>query len=450
MDQYFRRMSLSSLFALIVLLSWMPAHRSRADDFDLNWHQWRGPEATGVARLAEPPLVWSESKNVQWKVPIDGRGTSTPIVWGDKVFLLTTVETDRKDASIPDPQDQPKTNFFDIKRPNRLHQYVVLCLDRATGQVKWRQVATEKVPHEGAHNDNDFASASPLTDGKHLWCWFGSAGFFCFDLQGDLIWQRSLGEIKVGSSLGEGGSPVLEDGKIVVVRDHSGQSTIEVLDAASGQTVWKRDRQEGNAWATPRIVKHSGKKQVITAASNAIRSYDLDTGKVIWQCSGLSGNVIPCPVVHGDNVICMSGYQGYAALSIPLSLEGDVTESERISWTKERATPYIPSPVLYDGLLFYNQSNQGIVTCLDAATGEEMFGPSRLGQLGNLYASPVGANGHVYFCGRDGAVVVIKRSRELEIVATNRLDDRFDASPAIVGDQIFLRGAKSLYCISEQ
>ena len=311
-------------------------------------------------------------------------------------------------------------------------------------------MATEKVPHEGAHNDNDFASASPLTDGKHLWCWFGSAGFFCFDLQGDLIWQRSLGEIKVGSSLGEGGSPVLEDGKIVVVRDHSGQSTIEVLDAASGQTVWKRDRQEGNAWATPRIVKHSGKKQVITAASNAIRSYDLDTGKVIWQCSGLSGNVIPCPVVHGDNVICMSGYQGYAALSIPLSLEGDVTESERISWTKERATPYIPSPVLYDGLLFYNQSNQGIVTCLDAATGEEMFGPSRLGQLGNLYASPVGANGHVYFCGRDGAVVVIKRSRELEIVATNRLDDRFDASPAIVGDQIFLRGAKSLYCISEQ
>jgi outer membrane protein assembly factor BamB len=412
-----------------------------------NWHQWRGPEATGVSRTANPPIEWSEDKNVKWKISVEGRGTSTPIVWNDKVFLLTAIDTGVKNTSIPDPKDQPKTNFFDIKRPNTEHAFVVLCLDRDSGKELWRRTATTKIPHEGAHNDNDFASASPTTDGKHLYCWFGSAGLYCYDLDGNKLWERDLGEAEVGSSLGEGCSPVLHDGKLVIVRDHAGQSSIEVLDAKTGNTLWQRERDEDNAWATPRVIQHSGKTQVITAASAAVRSYDLDSGEIIWQCRGLTGNVTPCPVIDGDYVICMSGYQGYAALALPFTETGDITGSEKILWKRDRGTPYIPSPLLYDGLLFYNQSNQSILTCVNSKTGETVFGPERIGQVSNLYASPVGASGRVYITGRDGTTLVIQRSSTFNEIATNRLDDRFDASPALAGSQLFLRGAKSLYCI---
>ena len=418
-----------------------------SDPFAHNWHQWRGPNATGVSTTANPPIEWSEDQNVKWKVAIDGQGTSTPIVWNDRVFLLTAIDTGVKDPSIPDPEDQPKTNFFDIKRPNAQYAFVVLCLDRRTGREVWRQVATTKIPHEGAHNDNDFASASPTTDGKYLYCWFGSAGLFCYDLDGKKLWERDLGEAKVGSSLGEGCSPVLHGGKLVIVRDHAGQSTIEVLDARTGNTLWKRQRDEDNAWATPRVIEHSGKTQIITAASGFVRSYDLESGEVIWKCSGLTGNVIPCPLVDGDYVICMSGYQGYSAMAIPMTETGDISGSEKIRWTTDRDTPYIPSPLLYDGLLYFNKSNQSIWTCLDSKTGEVLFGPERIGQLSNVYASPVGASGRVYMVGRGGSTLVLKRSRQLQLIATNQLDERFDASPAMAGNQLFLRGAKSLYCI---
>jgi outer membrane protein assembly factor BamB len=423
---------------------------SFGNSFEENWHQWRGPEATGVSRTANPPIEWSEDKNIKWKVSIDGRGTSTPIVWNDKVFLLTAIDTGVKDTSIPDPRDQPKTNFFDIKRPNTEHAFVVLCLDRESGNELWRRTATTKIPHEGAHNDNNFASASPTTDGKHLYCWFGSAGLYCYDLEGNTLWQRDLGEIKVGSSLGEGCSPVVHDGRLVIVRDHAGQSSIEVLDATTGNTLWRRERDEGNAWATPRVIRHSGKTQVITAASGAIRSYDLDSGEIIWQCSGLTGNVTPCPVVDGDHVICMSGYEGYAAMAVPLTETGDITGSEKILWKRDRGTPYIPSPLLYDGLLFYNQSNQSILTCVDSRTGETVFGPERIGQVSNIYASPVGASGRVYLTGRGGKTLVIERSSTFTELATNRLEDRFDASPVLAGRQLFLRGADSLYCIESR
>lgn len=414
-----------------------------------NWPQWRGPDNSGASDTANPPVTWSETENIKWKVPIDGLGTSTPIVWDNKVFVLTAIKTDEKDAAIPDPEDQPKTNFFDIKRPNAVHEFVVICLDRSTGKELWRDVATTKIPHEGAHNDNDFASASPTTDGKRLFCWFGSAGLFCYDLNGKKQWERDLGEATVGSSLGEGSSPVLHAGKLVIVRDHAGQSAIEVLEADTGKTVWRKDREEGNAWATPLVVEHSGRTQVITCASNFVRSYDLESGEVIWQCSGLTGNCTPCPQVQGDYVICMSGYRGYSAMAIPLTETGDISQSERIAWSLSKGTPYVPSSVLYDGLLYFNQSNQAILRCVDAKTGEVLFGPQRVSGVSGIYSSPVAANGHIYIVGRGGSTVVLRHSRSYEPIATNQLNERFDASPAIAGQQIFLRGTSHLYCISD-
>ncbi len=413
-----------------------------------NWHQWRGPEANGVSKTATPPVEWGEGKNIRWKVPIDGSGSSTPIIWGSKVFLLTAINTGIVDPSLPRPEDQPE-RVFGIKYPNSVYQFIVLCLDRNTGKELWRQTATEAIPHEGHHGDNDFASAAPTTDGDRLYCWFGSAGLFCYDLQGKRLWNRDLGKAFVGASLGEGCSPVVHDGKLVIVRDQARQSTIEVLDAKTGETQWKADRDEPNAWATPRIVNHGGKTQVITAASNFVRSYDLETGQIIWQCSGLTGNVIPSPVVDGDTVYCMSGYQGYSVLALPLSASGDISGSDAIVWAKQRGTPYVPSPLLVDGMLYFSQSNQAILSCLDSRTGDTIVERTRLEGISNTYASPVGANGRVYITGRNGTTLVLERSEELKVLATNRLEDRIDASAAVAGGQLFLRGSRFLYCIAE-
>lgn len=439
---------MKNLFPPLLLLFLLVATvAGQADDPMNNWHQWRGPVGTGVAPQSQPPLNWSETQNVKWKISVDGRGSSTPIIWGEKVFLLTAIDTGLKDSSIPDPADQPKSNFFDIKRPNTQHDFVVICLNRKTGKEIWRRIATRKIPHEGVHNDNDYASASPVTDGKLLYCWFGSAGLFCYDLSGTLKWKRDLGEVPVESSLGEGCSPVLHRNRLVIVRDHAGQSTISVLDATTGKLVWSKKRDEKTAWATPLVVEHKGVSQVVTAASKWIRSYDLADGKLIWQCSGLTGNVIPCPVLVGEHVICMSGYQGYSAMSISLDSEGDVSNSNQIRWSRSRGTPYIPSSLLYDELLFINQSNQPILTCLDSKNGDVVFGPKRLSGVSNIYASPVGANGRVYYTGRNGTTVVLEHSDRFRVLATNRLDERIDASPALAGSQLFLRGRNSLYCL---
>ncbi|MBC8876661.1 MAG: serine hydrolase [Planctomycetes bacterium] len=413
-----------------------------------NWHQWRGPEANGVSRTATPPIEWDEEKNIRWKVAINGNGSSTPIIWGDRVFLLTAIDTGIVDPSLPKPEDQPD-RVFGIKYPNTTYRFVVLCIDRETGKELWRRTATENIPHEGHHGDNDFASASPTTDGKRLYCWFGSAGLFCYDLDGKRLWERDLGKAYMGASLGEGCSPVVHDGRLVIVRDQQRQSNIEVLDAKSGKTLWRSDRDEPNAWATPRVVEYGDRTQVITAASNLVRSYDLHTGKIIWQCSGLTGNVIPCPVTEGDTVYCMSGYEGQALLALPLSVTGDISNSDQILWTKRRATPYVPSPLLYDGMLYFNQSNQAILSCLDSKTGNTIIERTRLPGISNIYASPVGAEDRIYFTGRDGTILVLQRSSELKVLATNHLDDEFDASPALAGNQLFLRGKRFLYCISQ-
>lgn len=434
------------LTSLLLALSLLAASAGRAQSPADNWHQWRGPENNGVSRTAKPPLEWSEEKNLRWRAEIKGNGTSSPIVWGDKVFVTTAINTGQVDPKLPKPEDQPE-RVFGIKFPNTRYEMVVLCFDRNSGKRLWREVATTVVPHEGHHKDASFASASPFCDGERIYCWFGSAGLFAYSLDGKKLWERDLGRAKVGASLGEGCSPVVDDGKLVIVRDHAGQSTIECLEAATGKTLWKKDRDEGNAWATPAIAEHGGSTRVITCASNQIRSYDLETGDIIWWATGLTGNCTPCPIVRGDTVYCMSGYEGHALLAIPITGEGDVTDQVR--WRADRGTPYVPSPLLYDDQLYFTQSNQGILTSLKAADGGEVFERTRVPDLGDIYASPVGGDGRIYLVGRKGATVVIEHGQEFKVLATNQLDDNFHASPALAGGQIFLRGMRFLYCMEE-
>ncbi len=435
-------------FVLLVVLS---ANTLRADQAADNWHQWRGPDATGVSKTATPPLEWDEEagRNIKWKVPVEGKGGSSPIVWGDRVFLLTAVDTGRVDESKVPPGEQKHKNPFGIKYPNTYFQYVVLCISRETGEVLWRRVAAEQVPVEGHHRDNDYASSSPTTDGERLYCWFGSAGFYCYSLDGEFVWKRDFGAAKTRLSFGEASSPTVHNGKVILTRDQEEQSTIVVMDAKTGETIWQKERDEPSCWATPIVVEYDGIEQLITNGHNRVRSYNLDDGALIWECGGQVSNVTPSPVSDGTNVYCMSGYRGSAALALPLDATGDITDSESIRWQLSKNTPYVPSPILYAGLLYFNQTNRAVMTCVDAKTGDVVISPKHMDGLRGMYASPVGAGDRVYYVGRNGTTLVIKKDREFAVLATNKLDEPIDASPALAGGDLLLRSESSLYCIAK-
>lgn len=411
-----------------------------------NWARWRGPLATGVAPKGDPPLKWDEKTHVKWKVPLKGKGSSSPIVWGDRIYVLTASDTGRQAAAADIPKPEPG---FETRTqpPKTYYEFAVLCLDRDTGKVRWRRVAIEQVPHEGHHPTHSYAAASPVTDGRFLYASFGSRGIYCYDLDGKLQWKRDLGRLHTRLGWGEGASPAVHGATVVVPWDQEKDSCLLALDARTGETKWKVSRDERTSWATPLVVEYDGKAQVIVPATNKIRSYDLATGELIWECGGMTVNVIPSPVVAGDVVYCVSGYRGSAALALPLGAKGDITGSATILWKYDKGTPYVPSPLLVDGRLYFTKVNSAVMTCLDIKTGKPLIEEARLPGLNSLYASPVAARDRIYFTGQNGTVLVIKNSAKLEVLATNHLDDAFDASPAIAGKQMFLRGKEYLYCL---
>ncbi|QDT52330.1 outer membrane biogenesis protein BamB [Caulifigura coniformis] len=425
------------------------APSASADEFSekksKNWHQWRGPLATGVAPEADPPTEWSATKNVKWVARIPGFGKSSPIVWDDRVFLTSAIDTGEVVPGATKPEDQPERRF-DIKFPHTKYRFVVDCLDRNTGKFLWQQTAVEELPHEGHHGDNSHASASATTDGKRLYVSFGSRGMYCYDLDGKKLWEHKLPNVETRLSFGEGSSPVVHGDTVILVRDNETASTILALDAATGETRWQKPRDETSAWATPLIVEAAGKTQVVTNSSNRVRSYDLKTGDVIWECGGQVSNVTPSPVPVGNDVICMSGYRGSVAMRLPLDATGDITGTSKIVWKYDQDTPYVPSPLLVDGRLFFNKLNNAILTVLDSETGKVVRGPERMQGLKSLYASPVSAAGRVYFTSREGTTVVYKLGDDLEVLSTNTVEDLVDASAAPVGKQLFLRGKDVLYC----
>jgi outer membrane protein assembly factor BamB len=413
-----------------------------------NWPQWRGPQSTGCAPRADPPITWSESKNLKWKAPLSGRGSSTPIVWGDQVFVLTAVETDRvvSAADIPkaDPQFEKKT-----KAPARYYRFLVMSFDRDTGRLRWQQTATERVPHEGHHETTSYAAGSPATDGKRLYVSFGSFGIYCYDLNGGLLWHRDLGKLNTRFGWGEAVTPVVHDDVLLLNWDQEADSALFCLEARTGETRWKVDRDEKNtSWNTPVVVQNGGRASAIVNGTKRARGYDLATGKELWACGGMTLNAIPSPVCDAKAAYVMSGYGGSAACAVALDAVGEITNTEKVLWKHGRGTPYVPSPLLASGRLWFTQVNQGLLTTLDVKTGRPLLDRIRVPGLTSVYASPLAAAGRVYLVGRDGTTVVLRESDQFEVLATNRVDDEIDASPAAVGNQLFLRGEKFLYCFT--
>ncbi len=436
---------IGSAGAVLMLLQMIAAFAVEpTSDVASNWHQWRGPNFNGSSDTADPPTHWSDQEHIKWKVKIPGLGSASPIVWNDKVIVATAIETNRPAPATNVPS---KGSNLALPSPNHYIQYVLICLDRNTGKEIWQSIATEQVPHEGRHSTNTFASGSPTTDGKHIYVSFGSRGIFCFDLQGKKVWERDLGDMQTRFGFGEGASPTIYGDSLVVLWDHEGPSFIEVLDARSGETRWKKSRDEVTTWVTPMVVQAAGRTQVITNATNRSRSYDLKTGEVIWECGGQVTNPIPCPILMDNNVICMTGYRGYAIYSIPLASQGDLTGTNKISWKRTDSAPYVSSAVLYGGQLYFTKSRDSILSIVDARTGEALVDQQRLPDTSSFYASPVAAKDRIYFTGRDGTTKVLQHGKSMNVLATNRLGEGVDASPALVGKQIFIRGVEHLYCI---
>jgi outer membrane protein assembly factor BamB len=441
-----------------------------------NWPQWRGPLQNGVAPVANPPTNWSETNNVKWKVKIPGSGQATPIIWDNRVFIQTAIPTGKKveaktaEASEQPPAPRPEAGgeparngpgrpgggkgpggFGGGPKPTEVYQFAVLCLDRGTGKVLWQQVGREEVPHEGyRQGEGSFASSSGLTDGKRVFAYFGSRGLYCYDLDGKQQWEQDLGKMRMAMGFGEGSSPVLYQDTLIVNRDNEDNSFIIALDKNTGKTLWRKPREEHTSWSTPLIIERDGKAQAVVTATGKVRSYDVASGEVLWECGGLTRNVIPCPVADASMVYCMSGFQGNALLAIRLGRTGDLTGGDAIAWTHNKNTPYVPSPLLYDGKLYFFAVNNGVLSCLDTKAGDPLFEAQKLEELTGVYASPLGAAGRVYLASRNGVTVVLKQSDKLEVLVANHLDEKFEASPAAAGRDLFLRGREYLYCITEK
>jgi len=429
---------------------------ARADDASqfsrersANWHHWRGPLANGTAPEADPPVTWDEKTNIKWKAPLQGRGSASPIVWGDRVFVLTAVKTDRiatgDELPKADPRFEKKTSA-----PSNFYQFLVLCYDRATGKIRWQRTATERVPHEGHHPTHSYAAGSPTTDGHFLYASFGSFGIYCYGLEGTLIWQRDLGRLNTRLGWGEAVTPVVHGDALLLNYDQEADSALYCLDAKTGVTKWKADRGEKTSWNTPLVVEYKGRTQVVVNGTDRIRSYDLATGKVLWECGGMTVNAIPSVVAADGVVYCVSGYKGSAACAIPLDAAGDITDTGKVLWRYTKGTPYVPSPLLVGNRLYFTQANSALLTVLDTKSGKPILDLERLPNQTSFYSSPVAAAGRIYLVDQQGTTLVLKQADKLELLARNQLDDHFDASPALAGRQLFLRGEKFLYCIESR
>jgi outer membrane protein assembly factor BamB len=434
-------------FCLVTTLS----SAVEAPDGDKYWPQWRGPHANGVATEGAPPVKWSETENVRWKIDLPGKGSSTPIIWGDHLFVTTAIPAVEEKAPEPPPQQGQSEQRRGPRtlQPKGPYEFVLFAIHRRDGRIVWQKTLREEVPHEGTHPTGTFASNSAVTDGSHIWAYFGSRGLYCLDMEGNLIWERDFGDMEKRRTFGEGSSPVLHDDKIFVLWDHQGPSSLFALDKKTGKDVWKVDRDEITSWTTPLIVEHDGKHQIVTSATELVRSYDTETGELIWHTGGMTVNPIPSPVSIDGLVLVTSGFRGNALLAIRLAdAKGDITDSDAIVWSLDKDTPYAPSPLLYDDILYFTKTNSGILSVFNAKTGEDYYRLRRLPSLQNIYSSPVGVNGHVYISDREGHTLVIRHGREFEVIAENTLDDGFDASLAVAGDEIYMRGHENLYCIA--
>jgi outer membrane protein assembly factor BamB len=416
------------------------------------WPQFRGPGGSGVGDGA-PPTTWNlaTATRIGWKTAIPGLGHSSPIVWGDRIYVTTAVST------AGDPQLDVRHGGISMAADDDRQAWRVLALDRVSGRVAWERTAFEGTPRVKRHLKASHASATPATDGKHVVALFGSEGLFCYDAAGTLLWKQDLGTMNTGLVGDEGvqwgpaSSPIIHGPLVIVQNDRQRESFLAAYELATGEQVWKVERDEFPSWATPLVVNGAAGAELVVNASKFVRAYDPMTGRELWRMADAETQVkVPSPVAGPGSVIVTGGYpRGSRPIyAIKPGTRGviDPAATQGFAWRGDKGSPYVPTPLVY-GKELYVLADNGVLTVYDAATGERRY-QQRLDEtpLG-FSASPVGAGGHVYLASEDGDVYVVKAGPAFELVARNDMNESLMATPAIAGSMLVVRGRTHVFGI---
>lgn len=422
-----------------------------------DWPQFRGPSASGIGEGATPPVRWdaTTNSNVLWKAPIPGLAVSSPVVWGDQIFVTTAVSSDTKQGL--------RVGLYGDTDPvtdNSVHEWKVLALDKKTGKVLWEQTAHKGVPKTKRHPKSSQASPTPATDGKVVIAFFGSEGLFAYSMDGKLLWKKDLGMQNAGwffdpdSEWGAASSPVIHKNSVIVQCDRQKDGFVAAYELGTGKELWRTARNELPGWGTPTIVQGKDRTEIATNGSKAVRGYDADTGKELWKIGPNSEVTCTTPVAADGLIYVTAGYPPVQPIyAIKVGSNGDLTlpsgkeASDAIAWSKQRGGVYLPSPIVHNELL-YTVNNNGILTAYEAKTGNRVY-QQRVGDGGSFTASPVIAADRIYIATEDGDVYVVKAGKEYELLAKNKVGEAILSTPALTGDMILVRGERHLFAIKE-
>ncbi len=417
---------------------------------ETNWPQWRGPESSGVAPESNLGSRWSETENIVWKKALPGRGHSSPIIWGNRVFLTTAIEGPVVEgASAPEHLINGKLwKHPDSVGADRQYTLKLLALDASNGKLVWERIAYEGTIFDDRHRRNTYATPTPVTDGKLVYAYFGTEGLYAYDFSGKPQWKYSPGKIPT-LGMGVGTSPVLYGNLLILQcdRELGEDSFIVALNKNTGKEVWKTPRKVQVSWSTPVIVRGPGRDELVTSGNEWIIAYDPRTGKELWRTKGLESNAIPTPVVGHGLVIVSAGFPKKKVVAIRPGGVGDITGTPHIVWSYDRGTAYVPSPVLYGDHL-YLISDNGILTCLDARTGQVLYANGRVPVPATFMASLVAVDGKILQFSEDGDTFVVKAGPKHELLDTNSLGEPIYSTPAIAAGRLYIRAERHLYCIN--
>ncbi len=418
------------------------------------WPQFRGPRSSGVGEGTGLPEAWSATENVLWKAKIPGRGWSSPVVWGDRVFVTAAIQEEGQ------PEQVKKGLYIGGNRPTtgEVQRWMVYCIDWATGKIVWERTAGRRAPRYGRHLKNSFASETPATDGQRIYAYFGGLGLFCYDFAGKELWSRSWGEFPMQSNWGTAASPVLHGDRIYLVNDNQEQSFLVALDKLTGKDVWRVDRDEKSNWSTPFVWECPERTEIVTNGTRKVRSYGLD-GKLLWELGGMSSITIPTPCAGKDLLYVSSGFvldRKRPVVAIrpgalgDISLKGEETGNRHVAWCQKMAAPYNTSPLLYGDHL-YVLYDLGQLACYDAQTGKEIYGKTRIAPNARSFtSSPWGYQGKLFCLSEDGDTFVIQAGPQFKLLRTNSVGELCLATPAISRQSLILRTETQLLRIENR